>query len=203
MQLPRPAFGPLGGQDGVGAARHRRAGHHANRFTRGGDALEREAGHRLTDDGQMHAVVWARAFGAVGRDRVSIHRGAIEARHVDVGYDRGREDASGGASQRDVFSLRAAAVARRAMPERRQPCDVSRSRAFARRIDASTPMLLPGDFNERLQGVGELAEVAGADQRRGERIGTVLVQKRGPRGAQQQLQELDRVLFVRALRSSG
>ncbi|HEY2163548.1 MAG TPA: hypothetical protein VGH04_06150, partial [Gemmatimonadaceae bacterium] len=70
------SFGPFGGKDGVGAARHRCPGHHPNGFTPGGSALERKARHSLADDSQMHAIVWVRAFGAVGRDRVPVHRGA-------------------------------------------------------------------------------------------------------------------------------
>ena len=122
----------FGRQHGVGARRHRRAGHDAHGLAWLDGAVERAAGQRVADDGQRQAAVGSRAFRAVGHDRVAVHRRAIESRHVHVADDRARQHAARGDAAAARLSAPAAAAARRARRAPRPPCGAARTRACGR-----------------------------------------------------------------------
>ena len=101
-----PLLDELGREHGVAAGRHRRAGHDAHGLAaRDASARTGDAGQRVADDRQRDAVVRRRAFRAIRDDGVAVHRGAIEAGHVDVADDGRGEHAARGGAQRDVFGV--------------------------------------------------------------------------------------------------
>ena len=103
-RAPVSASTEFGRQHGVGAARHRRAGHDAHRLARRDTVPSNgTAGHRVADDGQRQPAVGARAVGARGHHRVAVHRRAIEARHVHVADDRRRQHAARRLGKRHVL----------------------------------------------------------------------------------------------------
>jgi hypothetical protein len=86
-------FGPLGGQHRIGTGRHRSASHDPDGLTDGDRPGERVARHRVTDHDEREAVIRSRPLRALRGDRVPVHGGAVESRHVHAADDRAGQNA--------------------------------------------------------------------------------------------------------------
>ena len=87
-------FGPLGRQHRIGAGRHRSARHDPDDLTDSDRTGEWVSGQRLSDHDQWDAGIRSGPFRAFGSDRVPVHRGAIESRHVHLTDDRRSQHAT-------------------------------------------------------------------------------------------------------------
>ena len=103
MRVAGLSIDPFGRQDGVGAARHRRAGHDADGLSGGNGTAKRTPRHRLADDAERQPVVRARPFRADSHHGVAVHRRAIEPGHVDGADDGCREHAARRIPQRHAL----------------------------------------------------------------------------------------------------
>jgi len=96
VRIPADLVRPLDHHHGVSAVRH----HGPGGYLGAGAGLDGDLGRRASvdrpDEVEVGRIGLVGAEGVAGADRVPVHRGAVEPRHVDGGVDPLREDAAAG-----------------------------------------------------------------------------------------------------------